>query len=427
MFFYIPEMLTADEEEFLALHSADTVKRLMSVTEAKGLRNSDLVSLTRWAASKISKLINNKQKLSPEDLKTWAMCLGYTPRIFLDENFDLRNFNLSENVRNLLECLNDLITHHGKPIDEMVVNDVLRYELPLSIINVLQLESTDYMVEGRILYKTPGVYETPEEIGKDEGIVINLQHRNVQLKNDSHFFIQCRLSPDRSALIFGVFMTYPQEHLLPAVRAQNKELLLINDNATKTFDEYARKHRDWIPNWMRGGEIYSSIFDTGKLPDEHTLESALHAVYDKYCDLVYAKSNGVDIKGRNKDQSAVDMYRMLTGEIGFAPETTQKILMSRNYQCEVDPGHESFVDDDGDQYMEVIPLIPFKYAMNLGQGLQSEANGLCLCPMCAAKYKHGRNQERAQMVFALFGQHEEALKNNGIHIAISQALGFNGL
>lgn len=429
MNFYITEMLSMEQEAILAKNSSDIVRRLMSVTESKGLRNSDLSSLTGWNASKISKLINNKQKLSPEDLKTWAMCLGYTPDVFLDENLDIRKFDLSDSVRNLLKCLDDIITYRGGLSAEVAVGDIVRYEFPLSIISILQVEPSDYIIQGAVNHGLTLTNPFDKDIKKnlDDGVTIKLRHRNVQLIDNLEITLECSLSPDRNKMIIGVYLFTRNGSLNRLDRAQSKDLLLVDEKRTKVFDDYAQGNQDWIPRYMVEGEIFSLLYNTFQLPDESELENDFRIVFDKFCDLVYAKSNGVDIKGRNKMLSPSDVLRIFTGENGFSTETIKKILKSRNYQCENNPEHKSFMNDEGNQYMDVIPLIPLEQELVFGQGIQSEANGLCLCPLCSAQYKHGKKKDRAQMVFSLFTQHEEALKNNGIDIAISQVLALNEL
>lgn len=97
------------------------------------------------------------------------------------------------------------------------------------------------------------------------------------------------------------------------------------------------------------------------------------------------------------------------------------------YKCENDAAHRSFTDRDGHQYMEVVPIIPFTYGAQYGKAILSEANGICLCPNCAAQLKNGCNEDREDIIIKVFRKHKAELEEKGIEKSLTNVLADNGL
>ena len=302
MFTYGCCTLDKMEEAVLTLSSEQVVERLLSVSKAKNLKNSDIVSLTGWSASKVSKITKNNQKLSSDDLKTWAKALGYPPVVFLGDVKDLRNYNLADDVRGIRDILTDAVTRKGSKEDVDLISDAVRFESALAIVNTLQVEPTDYVIKGEI-ERVPDLFDRDDKDYSDNGILITFFHRSIELA-DSIICILYIISPDREKVILGLFEVSTTGNPFPqALRMQDKSLLNLDENGSGDFDKYYRSNQKWLKGNLHTGEIYTVIYDSNNLPEEANLEEDLARAYDLYCDLVYAKTKGVDIKGRKETAS----------------------------------------------------------------------------------------------------------------------------
>ena len=78
-------------------------------------------------------------------------------------------------------------------------------------------------------------------------------------------------------------------------------------------------------------------------------------------------------------------------------------------------------------YMEVVPLIPIitETMILFGQSLNSEANAVCLCPMCAAKLRNGCRDDREDMFVQLYRNQREKLRKMDINVSLTQLLSWN--
>ena len=129
----VTESLVSDGLVYTA--NLDNVRVLLErETEKQGLRNSDLAELTGWSPSKTSKLAAGRQKLTPEDIRTWSRALGYTPDPFINGKVDIRYYKLSEYIRKP----SDVLEAYFNALEGMPdCTAIARYELPLSILTAI--------------------------------------------------------------------------------------------------------------------------------------------------------------------------------------------------------------------------------------------------------------------------------------------------
>lgn len=95
-------------------------------------------------------------------------------------------------------------------------------------------------------------------------------------------------------------------------------------------------------------------------------------------------------------------------------------LKNSCYLCYVDANHETFVTDNGTQYMEAHHLIPFKYQKDFSASLQVQANIVCLCPQCHRELHYGKN--RKVLLKRLYDDRIESLKKCELDIPFEELL-----
>lgn len=421
----IAESLVSDS--FIYTVNVDNARELLGKeTEKQGLRGSDLAELTGWSPSKTSKLTAGRQKLTAEDVRIWARALGYTPDPFVDSNVDIRYYKLNAYIRKPSDVLG---AYFDVMDDKPEHTAIVQYELPLSILAMLGVKASDYAVRANASYF--GIDPVSKRGLGNTATYIRFWQRTTSSEDSMTPEFGLWLSPENDYFLFAVYLNRRSEDGgMKELRSTYKDALQVEDKYTDEFDKFAEMHREWIPKFLRNGEIISVGSDTNCLPEPGDLENVLIDLFQKYCALVW-EVKGIDLlpeKYKQKeDMSPFQQFNILNGSADFSPEVKEEIIRREKYKCEIDPSHSTFMDALGRPYMEVAPIVPFSAGIQFGQSIFSAENGVCLCPMCKAKMRYGMVNDREDMIFKLFRKHQKELKEKGIEISLTQVLAANGL
>lgn len=420
----IASSLVADS---FSANNDDVRELLVKETEKQGLRNADIVQLTGWTPSKTSKVSTGKQKLTVEDIKTWARALGYTPDPFIDSSIDIRFYNVRTYIRNVSDSLEAYFEHFGDTDPEH--SPIIRYELPLSILATLGVNPSDYAVRCTPSYT--GVSDNGLGIGR-AATCVRFWHRSASAPETARPEFGLWLSPENDYFVLAVYINRNcADGALAYLRSQYKDILQVDEEATRCFDEMAHRY-DWIPSDLRQGEIISIGGDTNELPGPESMNDTLITLFKDYCKLVW-EMKGVDLlpdhlkKNEKEELSAFDKFDILSNRADFDAAIKEAVRKRENYKCENDESHETFVDAFGKPYMDVVPLVPFNAAPRFEGAFLSEANGICLCPICAKQFHYGTVNDREDMIYKLYRKHQKNLKQSGIEMTLTQVLAANGL
>ena len=412
----IAESLVSDKLTYTANMEAVRLF-LKKEMEKQSLRSSDLAELTGWSPSKISKLLSGRQKFTDEDVRTWARALGYTPDPFVDSKGDIRYYKLNAYIRKFSDALKVYLDVSDKKPEHKAM---AQYELPLSILTALKLKVSDYAVRADESYF--GIII--------RGTEIRFWQRTVSGDDEIIPEFGIFVSPEKDYFLFAVYIYTEQNEEMPELRMHYKEILQVEDKGLEKIKKFAKKE-EWIPDYLKLGEIICYGYSVNDLPGSDELEGILKDIFQKYCALVWEIKEIDLLPERYKEPekvSASQMYDMMTGNASFSAKVREEVLQRAQYKCENDPLHETFMDEHGNPYMEAVPLVPFSTAAQWGQqSVWSSDNGICLCPNCKAKMKYGTLNDREDMVIKLFRKHQKDLQNSGIKISLTQVLMENGL
>lgn len=404
----------------------DVRERLLRETEKQGLRNSDLSELIGWSASKTSKITAGKQKMIADDVRLWARSLGYTPDPFIQNNIDFRIYNLSSYVRSISEVLESYFNNYD---NEIVQKAIIQYELPLSILSVLGVNPSEYAIRSQTSYY--GINPDSKSGFGGTATYIRFWQRTTRVEGKMTPEFGIWLSPENDNFLFCVYLHRDaNDGALHQLRMQYKDALQIDDRDKEEFDQFARTNKEWVPDYVRKGEIFAFCTDTNLLPSPGQIEVDFINLFRKYCSLVW-EVKGVDLLPNSlkerEDLSPFQQLDILNGYADFSEIVKQEVKNREKYQCENDASHTSFIDQMGNQYMDVAPIIPFDQGAQYGQVIMSSANGICLCPNCKAQMKYGDNESREDMLIKLYRKHKANLLNNGVNMSLAQVLAANYL
>lgn len=101
----------------------------------------------------------------------------------------------------------------------------------------------------------------------------------------------------------------------------------------------------------------------------------------------------------------------------------KKALAMAEYECEIDPKHETFIRKKEDiNYTEPHHLIPMSFQSEFSTSLDVAANIVSLCSGCHNKIHYGRDYE--DMIKLLYKKRRDRLKNAGIVISLENLLSY---
>ncbi len=404
----------------------DVRASLQKESEKQGLRNNDLAELTGWSTSKTSKITAGKQKMTSDDVRTWSRSLGFTPDPFVDKEVDFRYYSLSSYVRPISDILESYFDTYD---NEVVQKAIVNYELPLSIMSVLGVNASEYAVRADTSYY--GINPDSKHGFGSSSTYVKFWQRTTHNEDSMTPEFGIWISPNNDYFLFVVYLhRNSSDNVLPQLRIQYKDALQIDDKDMEEFDVFAIKNREWIPEYVRKGEIFAYGAETNYLPDAGHMETVFIDMFKKYCSLVW-EVKGIDLlPDRLKEIEGLSPFQqldILNGYADFNIDVKEKVKSRENFTCENDKAHVTFRDKEGLQYMDVVPLVPFNQGQQYGKSILSEDNAMCLCPMCKAQMKYGTDESREDIVIKLYRKHKEGLQKNGIELSLAQVLAANNL
>ena len=99
------------------------------------------------------------------------------------------------------------------------------------------------------------------------------------------------------------------------------------------------------------------------------------------------------------------------------PKIAQTVLAASRYKCFFDPSHETFINKNGDIYMEGHHFIPMQFQEDfLPISLDRRSNLVSLCPNCHEKLHKARNKDRLPLLKKIYDHRIKDLNNEGIKI-----------
>ena len=105
------------------------------------------------------------------------------------------------------------------------------------------------------------------------------------------------------------------------------------------------------------------------------------------------------------------------------PKLKNRVFLDKNYQCEIDPSHKTFVKKNGIIYMEGHHLIPMKAQKDFADvNIDRIENIICLCPNCHRMIHHANTDIKRKLIYRLASERLNSLKGVGINITPKELL-----
>ena len=409
----------SSDDLYIKYSAIEVADDLLKMYQSQGASFRRIANKLKWPPSKPTKLSKHNQKATVKDCRNMALQLGCTIAT-QDSNPELRKEHLITNqVKSLSDQMVDLKSDPFSPD----MNKIMTYEYPPAIVNLLGIRAVDYYIKSEV--KVLSIREKIDNTFVGDEYIVSFRNLNVP-DDDILLYFGFVIDPDRKTVLLSIWAkSQLYGGLYGSKRHELKERLQVNQEDTDIFEDYASQNASWLPKGIRSGEIDSLVLNIADITDENTMESHLVNLFKEYSNLVldYTGADILPPSLRTEEAlGAIEMDQLLCGTATFPANVVDAVKRTRDYRCDVDYAHETFLDSNGNPYMEVIPLIPFINQMQYGGILKSEVNALCLCPMCASKFIHGRKTDREDMVSDFYKANREKLHSAGIEVGMRSLL-----
>lgn len=95
----------------------------------------------------------------------------------------------------------------------------------------------------------------------------------------------------------------------------------------------------------------------------------------------------------------------------------KECLASHNYQCEINPLHETFISSKTNRnYMETHHIIPLSAQRYYKNKLDCTAKMSCLCPTCHRSIHYGKKEDKLPLLKQIYEKHIDDIIKSGIEI-----------
>lgn len=397
----------------------EIIDDLFKMYQSQGASFRRIASKLGWPPSKATKLNKHIQKATVEDCRNMALQLGCTIAAQVS-NSELRQEHLITNqVKRLSDQMADLKTEPFSPD----MDRVMTYEYPPAIINLLGIRAVDYFIQSEV--KIPSIKGKTENMHAGGEYIVSFRNLNVP-EDGIIFYFGFVVDSSRKTILFCIWAESQQNGCLyGSKRRELKERMQVNQDDTSIFEEYVSQNEDWLPELIKFGEIDSLVLNISDFCDENAIESQLINLFKAYSNLVLDCTGADVLTPTLRTEEAIgvlEMEQILHGTATFPPNVINAVKRMRGYRCDVDSSHETFVDNDGNPYVEVVPLLPLINQMKYGSILKSEVNALCLCPMCASKFENGRKIDREDMLVDFYKKNRDKLHSAGVDVGMRDLL-----
>jgi len=411
------------------------IARMNQTLNSSGMNKSTFAKNLQWGLSRLSKILNEEQKLSLTDASDMAQALGYPLDAFMQLEFDLDEY----------EQTHDMATYTlGKCIDDSLswLNDYERFkecvlrQFPRTIKKVLGISGKEFVVEGEINQNTNTFIKAEGGFGSATSFKpqITVRYKGVVSKSNDFLTVGYWFDEGRNVLALAICYVPDRETFSTyGVSKRNYYKSLVERKAPDVFDENMYGFADSL----KAGEIVSKIYDfrTSSM-DEETLINDLIKMFELYKKLVSEVAQAID-------GTYWEMYNDIVTESGprivispddFAMEVKRMMRSGpRNpmvgeiarqkagYKCECCGAEKTFTRSDGKQHFETHHLVPLAFREQ-GYEYDTPENVICLCPTCHSKIHYATDEEKEKMVVEFYYRRKNELADAQIDVSLVKLL-----
>lgn len=437
---------------------------IKDIRKKKGMNLSELDKLTGMGISKLSRIENELQKPTIEELNIIATSLGVSYKDLIEGNQPLirkaQSGDLTEKIKKAgkLYASKDKEEFAGSEIGRIITK-----EIPMSLIAEANINQDKFLVAG--------------SIGKGQFAEIPwiaIFNKKITESATKGIYIVYLYTADMKGIYLSLNQgyTYFREKFggrqakieIEKMAETLRELVFIPENM-KTYNIDLKATKPLGKGYM-AGHIAGKYYDLEDMPGDDTLILDLLELMDVYDEInllignrtpeqfydylvaekegwvdsenevdstiqvedELSKGNGIDVEEGPKDRQEPVVDR--GGNIRFLrnPKVAIQALKKAQYKCEINDAHETFIAKSSNKpYVESHHLIPISNSAMFGYSIDVTANICSLCPNCHRAIHSATDEVKREMLTKLYEKRKERLERSGIYITLEKLLSFYGI
>lgn len=430
----------------------------------KGMNLSVIEDITGMSISKLSRIENNHQTPTIEELEILASALDVLSTDLICSGKLLVQKTQGENLVEKIKEAGKLYSSEDRgEFAGSEIGRIITKEIPMSLIAEANINQDKFLVVGSI---GKGQYaEIPW---------VSVYNKKITESATKGIYIVYLYTADMKGVYLSLNQgyTYFREKFggrqskdeIEKMAETLRNLVFIPENM-KTYSIDLKATKPLGKGYM-AGHIAGKYYDLENMPSEDTLILdllELLEVYDEinllirnrtpeqFYDYLVAKRGGfidsrseVDSTTQTEDEKNKDVDIDVDdspkdkqdpvvdggGNVKFLrdPKEAIKALKLAGFKCEINDAHETFIAKvSSNPYVESHHIIPISKSALFGYSIDTIANICSLCPHCHRAIHSATDEVKRDMLIQLYEKRKERLEKSGVYITLEQLMNFYGI
>ena len=396
-------------DKYIERNPGEAMRLIKNRMETIRVKPSDLAVLIGRNRSFVSRFLNDKMVIKPKDCRVVGRALGGVFEVNKHEDgSSVLSFAFgSDDFAVLLRRMREQNSLTERSI-------IATYEAPVGLLVKLGIEAKDFIITANEEEDSQPTYGNHWV-----GFRIFYQSRYTE---DIMFGIL--ISPRADEVGVGIWTTEPVDH---GIMADYRDVVRSGEYEEGEFRSFIERNGRWMPSELMDTAI--TFHRVNMLNEENDLYPVIYGTFGEYNELMeeFAGTKifyGPLLSTELRSIAPPKWHDFGMEETSISEESAKQALEGRERVCDIDPEHELYEGEDGDPYVEVARLIPFnsETVEEYGSKLDSPANTIVLCPMCASKLLHASWKIKEDMLMALYDKKISDLKDAGLDVSRLEVL-----
>lgn len=437
-------------------------ERLCQIMDSKKLNASDIVELTGWNATKVSRIINSQRELTSSEIQKLSQVLNLPESDFFIEGYVLAGDDKGKSLAELISKAGKMYSAPDRgEFQGSEVGEVIRKDIPATLVSKTNLDARDYKIEGSI---GKGQYA--------EVAWVSFFDRSITESATKGIYIVFLYSVDGKSVYLSLNQGYTYfGEKFPSKEARKeivkmaallREYITVNNSRfVETIDLGATKV---LGRGYEAGHIIGMKYDFDNMPSDVDIVRDIFdllSVYksikilfagrtvEEFYDFLVAKDKGlVKLQTIEEEVNTTNVAETEEVEIHDMPKAKQeaviddkgtrrfprdsqvaaRALRQGKYLCTFDNAHYTFqAKNSSHMYVEAHHLIPLSESDRFVTSIDVEANIVSLCSTCHDCIHHGTDVDKLKLIEKLYDERKERLEKVGIYVNKEQLASFYGI
>ena len=437
-------------------------ERLCQIMDSMNLNASDIVELTGWNATKVSRIINSQRELTSSEIQELSEALDVLESDFFREGYVVVGDSEEESLGNLLVNAGEMYASTERGVFQgSEVGEIIRKELPAAIVRKTSIDSRDYKVEGSI---GKGQYA--------EVAWISIFDRSITESATRGIYIVFLYSVDGKSVYLSLNQGYTYFSEKFSSKEARKEIVNMADvlrgyitvNNSRFVNSIDLGAQKALGRGYEAGHIIGMKYEFDNMPsdidivrdifDLLSIYKSIRTLFagrtvDKFYDFLVAQGRGlINLKTIEEEVNTTNVVESTEIQIIDEPKAKQeaviddkgtrrfprdpqvaaRALSQGKYLCTYNNEHFTFKAKGSDHmYVEAHHLIPISESDKFVTSIDVEANIVSLCSICHDCIHHGTDEDKYELIKKLYIERKDRLEKAGVFVSLEQLLSFYGI